>query len=250
MTLGRNSRTPNPMRTLNPTRTRTPRRQPGSISFVIFILGVVLLLGACSNSADPAEVAQAVATGDLSHDENAVQQDAPDNTVATAPEFGAVSIVGDGLAPLEASDTALGTIAPTFTAQTFEGSSINIGGDGTARLYGFFAHWCPHCQAELPQVVDWLSSNDLPDGVEIVAISTAQNPNEGNFPASAWFTNEGWPELAVMDSEQFALAEAFGVTAFPFWVAVDADGTVITRVAGGADDATLTALVTSIDPAA
>lgn len=151
--------------------------------------------------------------------------------------------LGTPLPPLTSPDPAIGSVAPIISAQTSEGDRIQIGDDGTARLYGFFAHWCPHCQDEMPAVAEWLSTNDLPDGVEIVAISTGVDRGAPNYPPSDWFEREEWPATVLLDSEDQALSQAFGLTAFPYWVAVDANGTVVQRVSGSIPTTALTALV-------
>ncbi|NOX29953.1 MAG: redoxin family protein, partial [Actinobacteria bacterium] len=145
-------------------------------------------------------------------------------------------------------DTAIGQPAPVFSGLGFDGTPTEIRADGTARLIGFFAHWCPHCQRELPSTVDWLESNDLPDGVEVVAISTAVDEAAPNFPPSSWFAREDWPATVIVDSSSGALTEAFGLTGFPFWVAVNGDGTVAARVSGELDVAGFEALLATVTP--
>ena len=34
------------------------------------------------------------------------------------------------------------------------------------------AHWCPHCQRELPMLVDMIDVGDVPEGVSVVGLST------------------------------------------------------------------------------
>lgn len=157
--------------------------------------------------------------------------------------------IGTPLPPLDFPDQALGATAPVVSAETLAGSRVQLGGDDTARLYGFFAHWCPVCQDELPTTVSWLESNPLPDGVEIVAISTGVDPGAPNYPPSDWFEDEAWPADVLLDSEDQALAAAFGLTAFPFWVAVDADGLVVARMEGAIGTDELAALVNDLTPA-
>ena len=194
-----------------------------------WILGLILLAGV-------AGVIAAASTRDT--------DDGPEQ-----PETAFAEGIGAALPPLTSPDPAVGTAAPTLNAQTLAGDRVQLGGDGTARIYGFFAHWCPHCQEELPSAVEWLESNPLPDGVEIVAISSSVDPGAPNYPPSSWFDKEGWSETVLLDSTDQAMAQAFGLTAFPFWVAVDADGYVIERVAGSLTEDTFTGLVDRLAPA-
>ncbi len=156
--------------------------------------------------------------------------------------------LGTPLPAFAEPDPAVGLPAPTISAQTFEGDRVQITNDGTARLYGFFAHWCPHCQDELPATVEWLENNTLPDGVEIVAISTSVDTGSPNYPPSEWFAEEEWPATVVADDADSVIAQGFGLTAFPFWVAVDAEGNVVSRVSGALSTQQFESLITEITP--
>ena len=134
-------------------------------------------------------------------------------------------------------DPAMERVAPAFAATTFDGVEVSVlPGDGTAKVIGFFAHWCPHCQRELPRLAGWLAANELPAGVEVIAVSTAVDPGRGNYPPSAWFEAEQWPAVAVRDSESNELGNAYGLRGFPYTVGVDADGRVVARVSGELND--------------
>ena len=156
--------------------------------------------------------------------------------------------LGTPLPPYATPDPAIGTEMPTISAQTLQGDRVELGADGTARLFGFFAHWCPHCQTELPATAQWLETNPLSPGVEVVAISTAVDPAAGNYPPSDWFAREEWPATVLLDGPESPLASAFGLTAFPFWVAVDADGLVVDRITGVMSEADFAALIAEITP--
>ena len=155
-----------------------------------------------------------------------------DEADAIADETGFAEIIGDPLPAFDkdaATDTGVGLTVPVLSATTSDGERIRVGGDGTARLYGFFAHWCSHCRAELPRVVSWLDEGGLPAGVDLVAISTAVDPGRDNYPPRAWFAREGFPEPVVLDSDDDDLAAGLGLTGWPFFVAVDADGSVVSH---------------------
>lgn len=170
-----------------------------------------------------------------------------DTTTAVA-ETGAVSIDGSPLPPFTTPDAGIGLPVPDVTATAFDGEQVQLTADGTARIYGFFAHWCPHCQAELPRTGQWLEDNELPNGVEVVAISTGVDETAPNYPPSKWFAREDWPATVMIDSETSDMANAFGLTAFPYWVVADADGNVVTRLTGEINEAQLAELVNSVTP--
>ena len=146
--------------------------------------------------------------------------------------------------PESGDDSALGMAAPPFSTVTFAGESTRLAtDDGTGRVIGFFAHWCPHCQAELPRVVDYLTGTGLPDGVEVVAVSTSVTPDRGNYPPSSWFEREAWPDEVLLDDEFGRIADAYGLRNFPMWVVVSPDGTVIERTSGELSSAAFAELV-------
>lgn len=145
-----------------------------------------------------------------------------------------VSISGSALPqlPQSGSDPAVGTMIPEATGQSFDGSPVAIRNDGRAKVLVFVAHWCPHCRNEIPVLTDWLKSNKLPNGVDVYAVSTAVDSKRPNYPPSEWLENEGWPAPTLADSSDGKAADAFGLSAFPYFVAVDGSGKVVARTTG------------------
>jgi thiol-disulfide isomerase/thioredoxin len=94
------------------------------------------------------------------------------------------------------------------------------------------AHWCSVCQAEVPVVQEWIDTSGVPEGVDIYSIATSTDAGQPNYPPSEWLESEGWTVPAIADSPEFAAADAFGLTAFPFFVFVNSDGTVANRMVG------------------
>lgn len=167
------------------------------------------------------------------------------------PQVSDVSIEGTPL-PLfegEEPDPAMEMRAPAFAATSFDGTEVSVlPGDGTAKIIGFFAHWCPHCQRELPRISGWMAGNRLPAGVEVIAVSTAVEPGRPNYPPSAWFEEEQWPAVVVRDSADSEISEAYGLRGFPYTVGIDADGRVVARVAGELNDEAWEFLVGFVAP--
>lgn len=103
--------------------------------------------------------------------------------------------------------------------------------DGKARVWLIWAHWCPYCQAELPDLDVWWEQNaDRFPNVELVTVSTAIDDSRSN-PLLPYLDAEDFPFPVVVD-ETGEVSQLFGTSAFPFWVVTDADGTVVLRVAG------------------
>lgn len=155
---------------------------------------------------------------------------APDAAAEVQP----VEVTGAPLPELAnpASDPAVGQPAPTVTGVSFNGTDVTIGGTGRPQLIFFMAHWCPHCQKEVPLIVDWLDENGLPDGVDLRAVSTGVNEAAPNYPPSSWLADEDWPVRTLADDERSSAAAVFGLSGYPFFVALDAEGRVAARASG------------------
>ena len=162
---------------------------------------------------------------------------------ASTPAAGAPVISGTPLPPFgdPAADPALGEIIPTVTAP---GGSIEL--DGQAKVLMFITHWCPHCQAEVPVVQDWVNAGGLPPDVELISVSTAIDPNRPNYPPDAWLEREGWTAPVIVD-ETGSVADAYGLSAFPYWVFVHADGRVAGRLTGELTTEQLETIISNLE---
>lgn len=151
-------------------------------------------------------------------------------------ETGPAQVIGNPLPrfdPAESPDPAIGTAPPIMSASAFDGSTLQLNPvDGTPRMIGFFAHWCPHCQREIPTVVEWMENSRPTSDLEVVAVSTAVDEGSPNFPPSDWFAREGFAGTLVRDNGESVLASAYGLSGFPYWVVTDADGKVVLRTSG------------------
>lgn len=123
---------------------------------------------------------------------------------------------------------------PTADVVTIDGKDAQVG-DGP-QLLVFLAHWCPVCDDELGTLAR-LPEDAIPDDVELLAILSAEDSIAPNWPAEQWFAGRVSGIDAARDSEDSTLLDAYGLTAFPAWVAVSADGTLVARSYGlvGAD---------------
>jgi len=161
-----------------------------------------------------------------------------------------VSVAGDGLVPYPqgatpgdpSSDPAVGVVAPTLTGTDFEGNEVEIGPDGAAKVVLFLAHWCPHCQRELPAAVELLNSPDMPDGLSVYAVSTAFDDSRGAADPSVWFRTEDWQEPVIRDSASADAFSSYGGAGFPYAVYLDGDNRVLFRSSGELGADTMTAL--------
>lgn len=136
-----------------------------------------------------------------------------------------------------AADPAVGRSIPVVTGVDLDGEAITLGATGGPQAILFLAHWCPHCQDEVPEVQQLIDSGGLPTGTSISAVTTAYAPDRGNWPPDVWLDSESWSAPTISDGGN-SISEAYGLAGFPYWVFVDGDGTVVGRVGGqlGADN--------------
>ncbi|MCP3973929.1 MAG: TlpA family protein disulfide reductase [bacterium] len=168
--------------------------------------------------------------------------------VGPGSETGEPTVQGDFL-PLFSSpqgDPAVGLPAPTLTGESIDGETISVGPTGSPTAIVFLAHWCAHCQVEVPRVQQWLDAGGGVDGVEILSVSTSINSARGNYPPSEWLSNAGWEADVLKDSTDNTAHSAYGGGGFPYWVFLNADGTVASRSSGELDIATLEAFMQQI----
>lgn len=128
-------------------------------------------------------------------------------------------------------DQAVGQPAPEVAGTDFDGDSVTIGDGGEPQALMFLAHWCPHCQRELPEVVDFVEQGRVPEGVQLAAVSTGHDQARPNWPPQAWLERENWRGPTLVDGDN-SVADAYGLTATPFWVFLDGDGNVVQRASG------------------
>jgi thiol-disulfide isomerase/thioredoxin len=175
--------------------------------------------------------------------------ESPDSDLAA---FAPVTVQGTNLTGFTTTegDPAVGQEAPLLVGETPEGTPIEVGGSsaGEPTLIAFLAHWCPHCQAELPVLVD-LEEQGAFEGVRTVAVLTGTDEAAPNFPPAEWLQEEGWGGDVLLDDETMTAATAYGLADYPFLVMLDADGVVVARTSGElpADDVVALVEAASVD---
>ena len=153
----------------------------------------------------------------------------------SAGENQPVEVVGEALEALPESggDSTIGLTAPTLNGYAFDGSNLSVTpGDGKPYMVVFLAHWCPHCNREVPRLIEWQASGAIPADLQIIGVSTAVASDRPNYPPSKWVVDKAWPWLVMADSEAMDAANAYGVSGFPFFALVGADGKVKVRGSG------------------
>lgn len=157
-----------------------------------------------------------------------------DSSANGLQQFSDITVNGDPLPGFQdGADPAIGMMAPEVIGQGFNGNSVTTKTDAPQMIV-FLAHWCPHCQREVPLLVQWERDGQVPAGLEVMAVATATNPTNPNFPPSEWLTREQFPALwpVMADDGENKAGQAFGATGYPFIVLLDAEGKVVYRGSG------------------
>jgi len=129
------------------------------------------------------------------------------------------------------ADAAVGQPIPSVESTNFDGEALTLGPDSGAGGVVFLAHWCPRCQEEVPEIQEWLDAGAEP-AADLYSVATSINPNAANYPPWTWLNREGWTQPILVDDAAQSIMQAYGGTAFPYWVFFDDDGNVVARVAG------------------
>jgi len=129
-------------------------------------------------------------------------------------------------------DPSVGERAPEIEGSSFDGSAVTIGAGGRPELVIFLAHWCPHCQREVPRIAGWIEENGLPQGVQMYAVATGTSRDRPNYPPSAWLEREGLDIPTLADDADGQAGRAYGLSSFPYFVLLDGAGAVVERRSG------------------
>lgn len=203
----------------------------------------LLLIDPSQTDADATEQAYGEVTVVMEECGLEIAQDDPTATAEMLAELervlGDVEVSGDPLPPFvdDVADTAIGMPAPVVVGADYTGAPVTIdpATDGPTMVI-VMAHWCPHCNAEVPKLNQLRDDGRIPTGVNVVAVSSGVNPERDNFPPDQWITDVDWtfPVVAdgLDDSGSFVASAAYGTAGVPFVVLVDGDGIVTERWAG------------------
>ena len=207
----------------------------GSLKFfwigLVTVLAVVAVVVIVANSGDDGGDASSTSTGDTS--------------LNGLPDSQPVTVTGDALPTLSVEfsnwpdDEEIGTTAPVLAGKDFQGDDIVIDAAATGKPYMivFLAHWCPHCNREVPRLLDWRKTGGIPDDLQIVGVATAASPSSANYPPAQWFSDKGWSWPVMVDESNGdhnagKAAITMGAPGWPYIVIIGADGTVKGRVSG------------------
>jgi thiol-disulfide isomerase/thioredoxin len=143
-----------------------------------------------------------------------------------------------------AVDPAVSQPVPVLSGTDYQGDAITIdpATDGPTMIV-LLAHWCPHCNAEIPVLNDWRDSGEIPDGLDIVGVSTGVRADAPNYPPDQWLVDKDWQWPVLADDADGTAMAAYGGTSYPTMVLVDGNGEVFHRLSGEVPIETLAPLV-------
>ena len=121
--------------------------------------------------------------------------------------------------------------APVITGTDLNGNTITSDNNSPTILL-FLAHWCGYCQVEVKEIQDWIEDGGDMGSVKMYSILTSVNSSQPNYPPDKWLDSEGWSFQSFTDNELSGVAQHFGIRGFPFWVLIDSNGDIVTRLSG------------------
>ncbi len=121
--------------------------------------------------------------------------------------------------------------APVINGTDLNGNSITSEINSPTILL-FLAHWCGYCQVEVKEIQDWIDNGGNMGRVKMYSILTSINSSQPNYPPDKWLNSEGWSFQSFTDNELNGVAQHFGIRGFPFWVLIDSNGDIVTRLSG------------------
>ena len=154
--------------------------------------------------------------------------------VAAGLPEGETTVTGDLLPEFAGENddnVAAGLAAPIFSAPNENSEIVSLEKNGNAKALLFLAHWCGYCQKEVPVVQGFIDSAGVPPGVDVIAIATSIDRGRENYPPQKWLADEGWSETQLSDLDR-EIGNAYGLSAFPYWVFLDKDLNVVARRTG------------------
>lgn len=135
--------------------------------------------------------------------------------------------------PNSGIDSASGEMSPKILYK-MPGDEIYIEyPENVPTIILFVSHWCPYCQEEIPEVVNWIEEDEIiQKGVNVLLVVTSTDSEKSNYPPDEWLFNEKWQYPVIYDDEENNIAKYFGVSYFPSWVFTENDGVIAFTHAG------------------
>jgi peroxiredoxin len=142
--------------------------------------------------------------------------------------------------PVAMTADYIGTPAPSFALETFDGEQIALSSlRGKPTVINFWATWCPPCEKELPVLERAYTTHK--DGVNFLAISVEETAG-----IVRPFVEERDLTLPILLDVDGLVVDRYGVKALPTTLFVDADGVIINQHFGELDNSSLAEYLTEL----
>ena len=152
---------------------------------------------------------------------------------ATAPANAPAALAS----PTNSGTAPIGTVAPPFSGTGLDGTKISSADyAGKVLVLNFWATWCPPCRAETP---DMNASYTKLHGADVAFLGA--DTSEGPQVVRTFTSIRGVPYPTALGTA--ADYNAFGISALPTTIVIDAKGIVRGRWIGGIEPARLAAYV-------
>ena len=118
---------------------------------------------------------------------------------------------------------------------------------GRPTLIKFWASWCPLCLSQLQETEGWAKDARFA-GANLVTLASPGHLGEkkpGQF--EQWYRGLDYPALPVLIDNGGGLARALGVSVYPSWAVLDANGQLARVVKGSLNEQQALALMASPD---
>ena len=195
----------------------------------VVVIAAAIAIGTSGGSSGDSAVTSTTASGAVA------PGDSLPDTVKPA-EYQPVKITGDALPlmPDTGDDPGIGVKVPVVEGFNFHGDpvSLDIAASGKPTMVVFLAHWCPHCNREIPRILELNSKGGIPEGLRVVGVATGSRDDQANWPPSEWLAEMGWKWEKLADTQVGDAFNAYGGQSFPTMVLVGPDGTVVNRFSG------------------
>lgn len=151
-------------------------------------------------------------------------------------QYQPVTVAGEPLTEIPESgpDSAVGSAVPALSGFDFAGTavSLDVAASKTPTMVVFLAHWCPHCNREVPRILELDGLGGIPAGLRVVAVATGSRRDFPNWPPSQWIKEIGWKWEVMTDSKRADAFRAYGGSGFPMFAFVEPDGKLWNRIGG------------------
>ena len=129
--------------------------------------------------------------------------------------------------------------APYFEGTTLDGQAVSLSDyEGKPLVLVFMASWCEPCREEAPEIDQFYL--DEQDRAAVLAIAVQDSEDD----MQALMAENGWTFPVLYDAD--SAAAAYGVTAVPTTVVIDAEGRIVKRIFGGTTADELSAVIDGI----